>query len=84
MRREVGRESLAGSECPLMAISGPKGGLRFTSALPPKADIKMGAVDLRLLHPSKQTYRIPMSAPGAIADHLQSGDRRRLVTLRRH
>ena len=31
-----------------MAISGPKGGLCFTSALPPKADI-LGGCDERLL-----------------------------------
>ncbi len=36
--------------------------------------------DLRPLYPRKQTYRDPMSAPGAIADHLQSGDRRPVMT----
>ena len=44
----------------------------------------LGAVDLRPLHPSKQTCRSPMSAPGAIADHLQLGDRRPVVTHSRH
>ncbi len=48
-----------------------------------KADV-LRSVDLRPLHPSKQTYRGPMSAPGTKADHLQSGDRRRLVTLSGH
>ena len=43
-----------------------------------RADVP-GAVDLHPLHPSQQTYRGPMSAPGTKADHLQSGDRRRLV-----
>ena len=40
--------------------------------------------DLRPLYPRKQTYRGPMSAPGAIADHLQSGDRRPLATRSGH
>ncbi len=31
--------------------------------------------ELRPLYPRKRTYRGPMSAPGAIADHLQSGGR---------
>ncbi len=44
----------------------------------------LGAVDLRPLYPSKQTYRRPMSAPGTKSDHLQSGDRRLLVTLSGH
>ena len=37
-----------------------------------KAEV-LRSVDLRPLHPSKQTYRGPMSAPGTKADHLQSG-----------
>ncbi len=44
-----------------------------------QADLRLGR-DLRPLYPRKQTYRGPMSAPGAIADHLQSDDRRPLVT----
>ncbi len=37
------------SKCPLMAMSGPSDGLRFTSALPPKADIREGAAKRLLM-----------------------------------
>ncbi len=39
-----------------------------------EADIQPHS-DLRPLYPRKRTYRGPMSAPGTIADHLQSGER---------
>ena len=35
--------------CPLMAISGHIGWMRFTSALPPKADIREGATKRLLM-----------------------------------
>ncbi len=39
----------AGSECPLVAISGHIGWMRFTSALPPKADIQRGSTERPIL-----------------------------------
>ncbi len=57
-RRTLGRyltKSIGKFECPLMAISGHIGWMRFTSASPPKADIREGAAKRLLMTLSRHS-----------------------------